>query len=419
MVQRGPELVRAGHRALLLTALVALAAAGLAVYVADRSGSTEVTWQTLALAAGLIAAAWVMDGTRVRWGSDRAGQVQTATAANTVLFPAAILLPPMLFLAVGLATSASFVKRNTDRPAWLGNACIRVAEMSLAAVTFSLLAGDPSLDPADLRSVVALAAAGVAMLVTETVLVVHLTRAWDGLDSRDLPLWVWADLLPEVPEVLVGALFCLLYPTPATVLVIGLIVWSHHMILQQFHLRAASRDDKTGLLSLPAFETLATAELDRARRTGHPLAVLLMDLDGLKKVNTDHGHLAGDQYIAAMARLLADASRSYDLVARFGGDEFCLLLPDTPLPDATAFAERIRRSATATPIPGVATAMAVSIGVATADPTDDVLTLLATADTALRHAKSHGRNQVVVAPTHRRPVGGGHDLAHSPTVGNA
>ena len=419
MVQRGPELVRAGHRALLLNALVALAAAGLAVYVADRPGSTDVSGQMLALAAGLLAAVWAMDGTRVRWGSDRAGQVQTATAANTVLFPAAILLPPMLFLAVGLASSAAYIKRSSHGPYWLGNACIRVAEMSIAAVTFSLLAGDPSLDPSDLRSVVALTAAAIVMLVTEAILVVHLTRAWDGLDFRDLPLWAWADLLPEVPEVLVGALFCLLYPTPATVLVLGLIVWSHHTILQHARLRAASRDDKTGLLSLPAFETLATAELDRAGRTGHPLAVLLMDLDGLKKVNTEHGHLAGDQYIAAMARLLADTSRSYDLVARFGGDEFCLLLPDTPLSDASAFAERIRASAGTTPIPGVATPMAVSIGVAAAEPTDDVRTLLATADTALRHAKSHGRNQVKVAPTHRRPAGDDRDVAHSAFERNA
>lgn len=70
-----------------------------------------------------------------------------------------------------------------------------------------------------------------------------------------------------------------------------------------------------------------------------------MDLDGLKAVNTGHGHLAGDRYIDTMARLLADAARAYDLLARFGGDEFALLLPDTTPEQAAEVAERIRATA--------------------------------------------------------------------------
>jgi diguanylate cyclase (GGDEF)-like protein len=354
-----------------------------------------------------------MDVTRVRWGSDRAGQAQVASGVNAVLFPAAILLPPALFLSLGVATAVGFVRRHGDRPTWLGNACMRAAEMSAAAITFDLLAGGLGLDPASARSVLAVAAAAAAMVAVETVLVVHLTRAWDGLDAHDLPLWSSADLLAEVPEMLVGGLFCLLYPTPAALFVIGLMAWSHFSIREHAGMRAASRDDKTGLLNLPAFEDLATAELDRARRTGAPVAVLLMDLDGLKKVNTDHGHLAGDQYIVTMARLLADASRSYDLVARFGGDEFCVLLPDTPMPDAIAIAERIRSSTARTRIPGLTAPMAVSIGVASAAPADDIRSLLATADTALRYAKAHDRNQVVVAQDEVESRGTGHHSTHS------
>ena len=406
---RSPEQVRSGRRALQSITLLAAASAGVALYIGARSGGADVTGSDCVLALGLVVGAWLMAATRATWGADRAGRVQSATAINALLLPAAILLAPALFLAVAVGSAAMHIRSHNDRPGFSGNAAIRVVGMCAAAATYFVLAGAADPEPGALRSVVALSAAGVALVVTEEVLVVYLVRAWFGLDAGDLPVWSWAGLLPEIPPVLVGALFCVLYPTPGTLLVVGLIGSSHHALREHAEGRSAPRDDKTGLLSLPAFQHLAGTELGRAQRTGHPVAMLLMDLDGLKKVNTAHGHLAGDQYIVAMARLLAAASRSYDLVARFGGDEFCVLLPDTALPEASSFAERVRASVAATRIPNLDTPMAVSIGVAAAEPTDDVVTLLASADAALRYAKAHDRNQVVVAPTRQRPSGKGTD----------
>ncbi len=388
---------RTGLRALLLNVTVAVGAAVWAVRVVGPTRPAGITASDLTLAALLCAGAWAMDVTRVVWGSDRAGRAQAVTATNTVLLPAAILLPPALFLAVGVASSVAFVTSARRWVGVLGNATFRVTHMSAAAVTFAFLAPGWPPDPTEPASVAALLGAGMATVLTEALLVVNLTRGWDGLDARDLPLLQWRELLVQAPEILLGAVFCLLYPTPGSLLVIGLIGWIHLTVREHARLRLASRDPKTGLLSWPGFEQLADAELDRAARTGQPVALLLMDLDGLKAINTSHGHLAGDRFIDATARVLAQSTRSYDLLARFGGDEFALLLPETTLADAATAAERIRTTVATTRPPGIASPMRISIGVAAADAGQDVRGLLAAADTALHRAKANNRNQVVVA----------------------
>ncbi len=394
VADRGPA-VRL--RALLLNALLATGAAVWAVRVMDPARPSALEAPSLGLAVALLAAAWAMDATRVDWGSDRAGRVQAATATNAVLLPAAILLPPALFLLVASSSALVFLTGPRGWTGVLGNASIRVATVSIAAGLYSLLAPGWPPTPQDAASVSALTLAGLSMVLTEALLVVNLVRAWGGLDARDLPLLDPRGLAIEVPEILLGAVLCLLFPTPATLLVIGLVVWIHLTVRAYARLRSASRDPKTGLLSWPGFEQLAAAELQRAERMHHPAALLLMDLDGLKRVNTTHGHLAGDQWIAATAEILSRSVRGYDLLARFGGDEFALLLPETGLRAAATTAERIRRTVAATRVPGVEAAVGISIGVAAAEPGQDVRALVAQADQALRRAKAEQRNQVVTA----------------------
>jgi diguanylate cyclase (GGDEF)-like protein len=171
----------------------------------------------------------------------------------------------------------------------------------------------------------------------------------------------------------------------------------------------ASRiDSKTGLLNAGTWEREATAEVARAVRTRTPLALALVDIDHFKGVNDTFGHLAGDRALKAVARTFQLFLREYDLIGRFGGEEFALLLPHTSALDAYGIAERIRDHIAISPLDmgdlpdGRHVRVTVSIGVAALGAPWDTLTgsqitdLLAAADRALYQAKRGGRNQVCV-----------------------
>jgi len=166
----------------------------------------------------------------------------------------------------------------------------------------------------------------------------------------------------------------------------------------------ASRiDSKTELLNAATWEREAGAEVSRATRTGSPLAVALIDIDNFKSVNDTYGHLSGDKALKAIARSITAFLRQYDLVGRFGGEEFALLLPQTDEQDARRVADRMRAHIADMPIEVSGKAgpeiirVTVSIGVAALSTSGSQLTeLLATADAALYRAKHAGRNQVWV-----------------------
>jgi diguanylate cyclase (GGDEF)-like protein len=167
-------------------------------------------------------------------------------------------------------------------------------------------------------------------------------------------------------------------------------------------------DAKTGLLNAGTWEREAAAEVARAVRTHSPLAVGIIDVDHFKAVNDAYGHLAGDKALQALAQTLREFLREYDLVGRFGGEEFVLLLPQTKAVDAYRIAERIRahvRSMTIEVGSDHGTEqvrLTVSIGVAALGTRWDTNTggqitdLLAAADGALYRAKQDGRDQVCV-----------------------
>jgi diguanylate cyclase (GGDEF)-like protein len=173
---------------------------------------------------------------------------------------------------------------------------------------------------------------------------------------------------------------------------------------RHLQLLTASRfDTKTGLLNAGTWDREATAEVARANRTRSSLAVALIDIDNFKIINDTHGHLAGDKALRELSRTIKLFLREYDLVGRFGGEEFALLLPQTDEQDARRVAERMRAHIAQMPIdvgdsPGSEVIrLTVSIGVAALSTSGSQLTeLLATADAALYRAKHAGRNQVWV-----------------------
>jgi diguanylate cyclase (GGDEF)-like protein len=161
----------------------------------------------------------------------------------------------------------------------------------------------------------------------------------------------------------------------------------------------AVRDPLTGLYNRRYMQEFLDRELHLARRKRRPLAVMMLDLDYFKRYNDNFGHSAGDQALAAVGETLLRCVRAEDVVCRYGGEEFALILPECSLRQATARAEeicrRIRENRAQPDQPGVLT---VSIGVAAFDETTDrVDLLLKFADEALYQAKGAGRDRVVAA----------------------
>ena len=162
----------------------------------------------------------------------------------------------------------------------------------------------------------------------------------------------------------------------------------------------AQVDELTGLLNRWALKRSTMREIQRCRRTKGALALVMMDLDGLKAVNDASGHGCGDVLLQAVGSVLQETVRAQDTVARMGGDEFCILLPDTELNEAVAVAERLREEVQELVIRyrGETVQVMASLGVASS--THCGLTwqgLLDHSDAALYRAKREGKNRVMVA----------------------
>jgi two-component system cell cycle response regulator len=160
----------------------------------------------------------------------------------------------------------------------------------------------------------------------------------------------------------------------------------------------ADRDYLTGLANRRRFRTALGQELERWRRYRVPCALVLVDIDHLKKINDKHGHSAGDRVIRHIASSLLELSRDNDTAARLGGEEFALLLAGANNEKALAAAERLRHVVSATPVDEIGT-ITISLGVA-ACPSHARAerTLYAASDAALYNAKRDGRNRTAVAP---------------------
>lgn len=176
---------------------------------------------------------------------------------------------------------------------------------------------------------------------------------------------------------------------------IGLILLANERLRAELEFMA-TRDPMTGVLNRRAFFARAEVEWARSRRSRRPLAVIASDIDFFKKVNDTHGHQVGDQVIRDFATRTGTLLRVPDVFARFGGEEFVLLLPETGLAEARKVAERIRAATEKQRSAGLPP-YTVSLGVAVRDADDgagNLETLLAAADAALYRAKERGRNRV-------------------------
>jgi diguanylate cyclase (GGDEF)-like protein len=307
-------------------------------------------------------------------------------------FAAVLILPPAL---AALAIAVAFVPESLrSRPRWyivVFNVANFVGPAFLARACFDALQGSTDQDWA----LAALVAIGLFIAVHYGVLAAMLrlargVRVADTIrvdcvliDAGLVSLGAVAAALWEVNEALVALTLLPLALAYRSLAIPGLI-------------EATRVEPKTGLYNMRHFTAVVAQELERARRFHRPVAVLMVDVDHLRAVNTAHGHLAGDRALKNVADALGRATRDYDIAARFGGDEFCVLLPETELEGALVVAERIR---TLVERNAIEPRITVSVGVAAhqgGEATPDELVALA--DRAAYRAKFSGRNTVAVPP---------------------
>ena len=243
------------------------------------------------------------------------------------------------------------------------------------------------------------AACAIAFAVLNTCLIAAAAWLVDP-DSRlaDM-LWDRERMLLDLTETCVGILVTVACGLSTFLLAVALppVVLLQRSLLHAQLKAQARTDPKTGVLNAGAWQGEAVLAVDRARRRGEPLAVLLADIDHFKNVNDTHGHLTGDDMLRVLAAEMRQQVRESDLVGRFGGEEFVILLSGTTAEEACRVAERIRRGVAVVKVLTKDTIVGVTISIGVAvlrSHGDELCELIDAADMALYRAKHTGRDRV-------------------------
>ncbi len=245
-------------------------------------------------------------------------------------------------------------------------------------------------------SLVALATAATFVLVNHAMLA-RMLRLARGYGAAASGLFTADSLIQDgvVAAVGVAIAFMLLRSWAlAVVVALPLVLIQRALALPTLREQALT-DHKTGLLNSRGIDQPARNELARARRLGRPLSVLLCDVDDLREINNTLGHLEGDATLAAVASVFRAELRTYDLCARFGGDEFLVVLPETDEEGAIAVARRIQARLASHPLAtrDGGLELGISIGVGSLQEGEqDLGTLLERADAAMYAEKHAGRD---------------------------
>ncbi|WP_197523209.1 GGDEF domain-containing protein [Actinokineospora pegani] len=392
---------------ILVFELVTLVATGVAL-LGDRHTS-EVDWQRFAALA--------LAGAVHLWLSRRVEETRRATRSGPHFDTSVVwVLPAMVMLPAWMAVLSLLLLRVqlypvARRPLYrytFGTAGILLPALaSLAVVRLAGLDVLDRLTPVDL--LVLLAAAAVHFFLNAGAIAGVIALS-SSRPTRTEVVGSRRDNAMAAVTMFVGVLVALAvaHAWAAPLLVVPLLCALDWGVLQIETLRGDSRtDEKTDLLNSRGWHEQVDREFVRARRRGSSVAVAVLDLDHFKVVNDTWGHPAGDAVLRAVATVLHHTTRQGDIVGRFGGEEFVLLLPDTDAPQAAVVAERVRQGIAAMIVPATdkrgnpvaIDARTTSIGVAAAPaPTTTLESLLRQADAAVYEAKSTGRNRVRMAP---------------------
>jgi diguanylate cyclase (GGDEF)-like protein/putative nucleotidyltransferase with HDIG domain len=383
-------------KALAYFAVVAAAAIAVtAPFLAHLDKGTGGWWEFAALSTMLALAQFFV----VRTPGNKSYHT-----TGVFLIAAALLVPPALLALMPLIQHIPEWLRS--RSTWYVQSfnilVFTIATMSAWAAA-DVVKGAAGLIPSDdVRFALAGTAAAVVLVVLNSALLAPMIRWVNGHPMRQL--FSYQGLSTEFVFAALGvvlAAFWFANPWLIPFAIAPLLLI--HRALSVPQLQAEARvDPKTGLFNARYFASALTDELGRAQRFERPLSLIMADLDLLREINNTYGHLAGDAVLKGIAEVFRAELRHYDVPARFGGEEFSILLPETPPAQALEIAERIRRAVAARAF-DVETSSepiraTVSIGVS-GYPKDgqDPNALIHQADLAVYRAKLQGRNRVLSA----------------------
>jgi diguanylate cyclase (GGDEF)-like protein/putative nucleotidyltransferase with HDIG domain len=399
---------------------VAVAAAVIAIPLVIQLDSGTSGWVNFALIATGAAVAQLFVVRHVT-GSHRN---QSYHAHAVFLIPAIMLLPPQLLVLVAVVQHIpEWLKERYPWYIQCFNACVfTIANIASWAAADAILGADGLLPNADVRFALAGFAACVLYVGLNHVILAPMLRFARNLSLHELrdSLFSFESLSTDFVLATLGlgvAAFWQWNPYLVPFAIAPLLLIHRSLAVPQ--LQAEARvDPKTGLFNARHYANVLADELARAARFDRPLSLIMADLDLLRDINNTYGHLAGDAVLKGIADVFRQQLRHYDVPARFGGEEFCILLPETPPDQAVEIAERIRRAVaerdfevetSSEPIRAT-----ISLGVA-GFPRDgaDANELIHQADLAVYRAKLQGRNRVLDAtnePLLAQPV------KHSPRL---
>lgn len=226
--------------------------------------------------------------------------------------------------------------------------------------------------------------AGIAILVMTTVI------ALSGVAKGLLVVGVELETLGYLLRVHLFLLVLLMLA------IVAMIIRDHHrrvLIRAEVLDQWAYTDTLTGLFNRRAIDAFLAREIAEAKRYVRPLSIILIDIDHFKKVNDTHGHLVGDKVLMKIARRLSSQMRRSNFLARWGGEEFLIVAPETRAHEAIHFAKRCQAAVASAPFDGISVTATFSVSELRAD--DSIETLLERADVHLYRGKDAGRNRVV------------------------
>jgi diguanylate cyclase (GGDEF)-like protein/putative nucleotidyltransferase with HDIG domain len=398
----GEHLPKAAFAFYLLVAAAALAAAG--PFVA-RISHERTGWFAFAFFAAGAALAQLFVVVTPRRGRNSEGTLSYHTT-GVFLLPAALLLAPQLAVLVPIVQHVpEWLKKR--QPWYIGTFNIFNYTLTILAalgIDRWVLARDGLIPNADLRTATAGLVACIAYVLVNHSLLAAMFRLGRGISIHESGLFTGESISAELVLAALGvgvATFWHSNPWLIPLALAPLVLINRSLSVPALQMEARV-DPKTGLFNARHFAAALADELTRAQRFDRPLSLMMADLDLLRDINNNYGHLAGDAVLRGIADVFREELRHYDVPARFGGEEFSILLPETTPEQALEIAERIRGSlanrrfeieTSSEPIQAT-----VSIGVA-GFPADGkgANELIHQADLAVYRAKLQGRNRVLAA----------------------